>query len=152
MGNLSENFDLIEFFVNEPPCNIEEMAPKLWPRIRKNLVNAFLQPLRDYLNEPIIVTSGYRNSSRNRLIGGKPHSHHLFEADRSAVDFYTENMTEAWSWLKDHPQSFAYAYWNTGDNYIHVSGITKTDKRTGVTWIVGPPVNSDVYPTKNQKR
>ena len=36
-----------------------------------------LQILRDYLNEPIHINSGYRTPAYNKKIGGKPNSYHI---------------------------------------------------------------------------
>lgn len=36
-----------------------------------------LQKLRDILNKPVIITSGYRNQEHNRRVGGAPNSYHL---------------------------------------------------------------------------
>lgn len=36
-----------------------------------------IQVLRDYLGEPVYVTSGYRTPAYNKRVGGKPKSRHL---------------------------------------------------------------------------
>lgn len=36
-----------------------------------------LQAVRDVLKRPIIITSGYRNVSHNRAVGGHPNSYHV---------------------------------------------------------------------------
>ena len=41
-----------------------------------NLVTNILQPLRDFWNRPITVSSGYRSVELNRAIGGSPSSEH----------------------------------------------------------------------------
>lgn len=41
------------------------------------LIFYVLQPLRDKLGKPIIVTSGFRCAALNSLVGGKPTSQHL---------------------------------------------------------------------------
>ena len=41
------------------------------------LVNNVLQPLRDYLNKPVKISSGYRCSQINKLCGGVPNSQHM---------------------------------------------------------------------------
>ena len=42
-----------------------------------NLVSCTLQPLRDYLNEPITINSGYRTAELNRLVKGVYGSQHI---------------------------------------------------------------------------
>lgn len=54
------------------------------------LIVEFLQPLRDKLNKPIIITSGYRCDKLNSLVGGVNNSAHK---KGSAVDIHVPNMT-----------------------------------------------------------
>lgn len=42
-----------------------------------HLVFYILDPLRLAMNEPVIITSGYRSSTLNKLVGGVPNSQHL---------------------------------------------------------------------------
>ena len=106
------------------------------------LVRPILQPLRDELDVPIIITSGYRCYEHNKWVGGVENSHHLFEAGRSAVDFTTVDMSGAWKWLKARCGLFCYAYWQKEKNFIHVSGRTKTDNRVGQMWTLGEEENN----------
>lgn len=41
-----------------------------------NLVTNILQPLRDFWNRPITVSSGYRSTELNKAVGGSPSSEH----------------------------------------------------------------------------
>lgn len=52
----------------------------------------FLEKVRAHFGgKPLIITSGYRPSSVNRMVGGASSSEHLFDApDVGAVDFYIE--------------------------------------------------------------
>lgn len=54
------------------------------------LIVDFLQPLRDKLNKPIIITSGYRCDKLNSLVGGVSNSAHK---KGLAVDIHVPNMT-----------------------------------------------------------
>lgn len=42
-----------------------------------HLVFYILDPLRLAMNEPVIITSGYRSPELNKLVGGVPNSQHL---------------------------------------------------------------------------
>ncbi len=53
------------------------------------LIVEFLQPLRDKLNKPIIITSGYRCDKLNSLVGGVSNSAHK---KGMAVDIHVPNM------------------------------------------------------------
>lgn len=48
-----------------------------------------LQPIRDKLGKPMIITSGYRNSQVNKLVGGASNSQHT---KGQAVDFNVQGM------------------------------------------------------------
>lgn len=76
---LTENFTLEEliassvakrFNLNNSPSVAE--IEKL-----KELCEKILQPIRTKFGEPILITSGFRNSSLNRIVGGSPSSQHL---------------------------------------------------------------------------
>jgi len=64
---ISENFNLKEF---ECPCCHRVM-------LDSKLLN-LLQKLRDTIQEPIIITSGYRCKDENERVGGVKNSYHLF--------------------------------------------------------------------------
>lgn len=57
-----------------------------------NLIVYVLQPLRDYIGKPIIVTSGYRCKTLNELptIKGASNSQHVVG---QAVDIYVKDLT-----------------------------------------------------------
>ena len=57
-----------------------------------DLIFYCLQPLRDKLDKPIIISSGYRNPQVNKLVGGTPSSQHT---KGQAVDFTVPGMTIA---------------------------------------------------------
>ena len=65
MTKLSKNFTDSEFVC--PCCNGGIVSPILIDK---------LQQLRDLINKPIIVTSGYRCSTENKKVGGHSHSPH----------------------------------------------------------------------------
>ena len=56
------------------------------------LIFYVLQPLRDKLGKPMVITSGYRNSQVNKLVGGANNSGHLYG---QAADFIVKGMTPA---------------------------------------------------------
>ena len=51
-----------------------------------------LQPIRDKLKKPMIITSGYRNAQVNKLVGGVSNSMHQYG---QACDFKVSGMTPA---------------------------------------------------------
>ncbi len=131
---LSENLSVYEFFVNEPDSAITAERVE---RIYQKLVIPVLQPLRDFLETPIIVTSGYRNPEHNRRVGGHPESHHLFLEDKCAADIWTYDLPAAYRFLETIQDHFCYAYWEVSRGFIHISGLTQTNKRRVKLWAQG---------------
>ena len=57
-----------------------------------NLIVFCLQPIREKLKKPMIITSGYRNFQVNKLVGGSNTSEHT---KGMACDFVVSGMTPA---------------------------------------------------------
>ena len=55
-----------------------------------NLICYCLQPIRDKLKKPMVITSGFRSPKVNFLAGGKANSQHL---TGQAADFHVPGMT-----------------------------------------------------------
>ena len=93
-----KHFNLSEFFVssaadkngikNEPSS--DEKAS-----VERNinlLVDNVLDPIRDKLCTPIIITSGYRCLQVNKLVGGANNSQHM---SGCAADFHVKGFTRS---------------------------------------------------------
>ena len=93
-----KHFNLSEFFLsstaakngikNKPSAN--ERATIV--RNINLLVDNVLDPVRDMVNTPIIITSGYRCPQVNRLVGGVDNSQHM---SGCAADFHVTGFTPA---------------------------------------------------------
>ena len=117
---------------NEPPV---EVISNL-----QNLCQEVLQPLRDHLGVPVVITSGYRCRRLNRLVGGVPNSQHIAG---EAADFWVQGfkfqvpgskpgagsdvdmplMREAFAWIGKNCV-FDQLIWEQGKGgsvWIHVS-------------------------------
>lgn len=71
MMKLTKNFSRSEFDSKDG----SKMPGNILPNIQK-LANQ-LQTLRDKINKPISVNSGYRSTRHNKRVGGSPNSQHL---------------------------------------------------------------------------
>ena len=78
-----------------------------------------LQPTRELLNAPMVITSGFRNPIVNRLVGGVDSSQH---AKGQAVDFTVKGMTPSQiiSILKTSKIEFDQLI-NEYDKWVHIS-------------------------------
>ena len=81
---LTENFNLSEF-----ECKGGASMPSNVLSNIKTLAYQ-LQVLRDHLNRPIRITSGYRSPSHNKAVGGAKNSQHLYG---KAADIQVKNMS-----------------------------------------------------------
>jgi len=68
---LTTNFSLNEFACKDGTPVPDELKSNVQTLAEQ------LQILRDYLNEPIHINSGYRTPAYNKKIGGKPNSYHM---------------------------------------------------------------------------
>lgn len=123
-----KHFNLSEFFRSSTAAkNGIKNEPDIDARatIVRNinlLVDNVLDPVRDMVNAPIIITSGYRCPQVNRLVGGVDNSQHM---SGCAADFHVKGFTPSMMY-----EVFLYIY-NTlefdqlifyhSKNIIHVS-------------------------------
>jgi uncharacterized protein YcbK (DUF882 family) len=63
------------------------------PKVFDNMLTLILevlQPLRNYIGKPIIITSGYRSIALNAKVGGDSNSQHI---TGQAADFFIYGLT-----------------------------------------------------------
>lgn len=112
---LTKHFFLTEFLnLERHPDNLPSL------QVISNLAYGcatILEPARIYLNAPIIVTSGYRNATYNKEVGGKVNSQHLYgcAADIKVIDRCK------FSALVSHIRATQYDQLLTGKGWLHVS-------------------------------
>lgn len=107
-------------------CGIDNV-----PNVRRNqlvrgniilLVDNVLDPIREHVGLPVIITSGFRCPALNELVGGKGSSQHL---TGQAADFTVLGMTvreykELAYWCADNLE-FDQLIVYPGRKFIHVS-------------------------------
>lgn len=78
-----------------------------------------LQPIRDKLGKPMIITSGYRNSQVNKLVGGTSNSQHV---KGQAVDFNVQGMpvSRVVEFIKQSGIEYDQLI-NEYNNWVHIS-------------------------------
>ena len=97
-----------------------------------DLIVYCLQPLRDKLGKPMTITSGYRNSEVNALVGGVSASQHT---KGQAVDFTVSGYTPAQlvTLIKGYGIDFDQLI-NEYDSWVHISYV-KGNNRGDVRYI-----------------
>lgn len=73
---LSKNFALAEFIKPEEATTFQNAYNRPLLEHRLTQVAMALQQVRDELEMPLIVTSGWRSKARNKAVGGSPTSDH----------------------------------------------------------------------------
>ena len=98
--NLSKNFSLNEV------CRSNTARVKGLPNVPnaeqvknlQQLCENVLQPLRDYLGEPVVINSGFRSQAVNMAVGGAKNSQHTKgeAADIKCKDYPYAKKIYAW--------------------------------------------------------
>lgn len=123
-----KHFTLSEFFNSSTAVkNGIENEPSLDEKatIVRNinlLVDNVLDPVRDMVNAPIIITSGYRCPQVNRLVGGVDNSQHMSgcAADFHVMGFTPSMMYEVFLYIFNTLEYDQLIYYRN-KNIIHVS-------------------------------
>ncbi len=104
--NLSEHFPLREFLRSETAARMgREIEPTEEQLVNLGrLAKTLLQPIRDQLGRPMVITSGLRPPWLNKAIGGSPNSDHLYgrAADVIVVGMSPQTFAR-WVQLRQFP-------------------------------------------------
>jgi len=75
---LSDNFSLAELIKSQTAerCNIDNNADKEHIVSLEKLCDNILQPVRDYFQKPVMISSGYRSPELSQKIGSSSRSQH----------------------------------------------------------------------------
>lgn len=111
----------IKYRIDNTPT--EEQIEKL-----KITASKVFQPVRDYFNKPIFVTSMFRSEELNKRIGGSSSSQHVLceaiDMDADVFDFEDLTNSDIFTYIKENLE-FDQLIWEFGDNenpaWIHVS-------------------------------
>lgn len=147
MGDISDNFSYSEFLVSG---SFKELLEGIefteYERFKCfMLVKTQLQPARDYIKRPIILTSGFRTPELVKALRAKGYqasltSDHLFGGFSAAVDFkcydphYSEGIYNFFR--RNIPHSFGQliCYRDTLRKITHIHTSLPTEKHHAEVW------------------
>lgn len=96
----------------------------------RNLVTNVLEPIREIIGKPMVITSGFRNQQNNFLVGGVRTSQHL---KGEAADFYVKDLSSVRILRtileSDMKIPFDQLICYQAKNFIHVSYTTGRENR-----------------------
>lgn len=117
-------FSLREIYKNCTPAEIR--AAQRNKEVRKNIsyLRSLLNHLRDYVNEPIFVTSWYRSAKHNKKVGGVRNSHHLTGGAADITCFHLDFLYKTCLIMPQITQIIRY------ETFIHISIIPTKNHRT----------------------
>lgn len=72
---LNYHFTLSEFTKHMKPSEIKKIPFEHYDNILR--LSQLMNIIRNYVNRPLIITSGYRTPKHNKAVGGVPTSEHL---------------------------------------------------------------------------
>jgi len=128
---LSEHFTLTEMTVSETAArqNIDN-TPDASIIVNLRRLCAFLEQIRQLVDKPVLVSSGYRCSQLNQVIGGSPQSAHT---EGLAADINVPGLTpgELARCVADSPLMFDQLILEF-DQWVHVA-LAATSRRQLLT-------------------
>lgn len=89
----------------------------------KNLCVQVLEPLREHISRPLVISSGYRSPRLNAAVGGAANSQHL---SGQAADLKIPSVAEAREWMRWIMDNTTFdqlilEHNKSGSHWIHVS-------------------------------
>ena len=89
----------------------------------KNLCVQVLEPLRNHISQPLVISSGYRSPRLNAAVGGAANSQHL---TGQAADLRIPSVAEAREWMRWIMDNTTFdqlilEHNTSGSHWIHVS-------------------------------
>ena len=99
----------------------------------KETAEKIFEPLREFVNGPIKVTSMFRSPVLNEAIGGAKSSQHMKGQAMDLDDVYGyKTNSEMYHWIKEN-LNFDQLIWefgtDTNPNWIHVSYVSEDENR-----------------------
>ncbi len=136
MTNLSQSFTLQELVFSQTAARdgIDNTPSPAHVRAMRDLCTKILQPLRDSVGMPLVVSSGYRCPRLNRAIGGSVTSQHM-EGRAADVVCFGIDTKQLFKRVLELKLPFDQLIYEGGRQsiWVHVSFDPKRHRRTIMT-------------------
>jgi len=131
---LTDNFSLAELIKSQTAerCNIDNNPDKEHIVNLEKLCDNILQPVRDYFQKPVMISSGYRSPELSQKIGSSSRSQHCkgqaadFEipgvSNKELADFINDNLSFDQVILEFHDPDEINSGW------VHVSYVGDSNR------------------------
>lgn len=93
----------------------------------RTLIEAVLDPLREWYSKSIIINSGFRSEALNSAVGGVSNSFHLYGQAADITAGSREENEKLFNYIKDN-LPFTELGWEGNGTWIHVGWNGKDDK------------------------
>jgi uncharacterized protein YcbK (DUF882 family) len=140
ISDLTDNFGRWEFFVSEEHPELARISQymrdvgKVDDRLYL-LCKLILQPVRDFIGEPVMINSGFRSNDLNLAIGGTEKSLHL---RAKAADFTVVGeilLESCYEFIRDELEGrYCELFYYKDRGFIHVAlaDIFKKSPKVGI--------------------
>ena len=101
-----------------------------WEQINalQTLIEAVLDPLREWYDKPIYITSGYRCEALNEAVGGSFTSYHMIGSAADINQGSKEENQKIFDYIKDN-LPFTELGWEGDGKWVHVAYIKGRDEK-----------------------
>lgn len=139
MVRLSNNFTLHEMEIGMNP------VPAVCVPVFAILCVEILEPVREYAG-PLYITSGNRTEANNAYVHGQVSSEHKATADWCAVDFFCNEVSKTFDWMRNNPTLPYHQLILEKGKVGHVIHVSYNRLKPGVrSVLVGATNNSQPY-------
>jgi zinc D-Ala-D-Ala carboxypeptidase len=136
MTPLTKSFSLEELVFSQTAARegIDNSPGPAQVRAMRELCTNVLQPLRDAIGVPLIVSSGYRSPRLNRFVGGSVRSQHM-EGRAADVVCFSMDTKKLFKRVLELKLPFDQLIYEGGREsvWVHVSFDPKRDRRSIMT-------------------
>ena len=136
---ITEHFSLVEFTQSDTAESkgIDNTPDEKTIENIKHLCIEVLEPLRRYVDQPVVISSGYRSKALNKAVGGVRNSQHM-TGEAADIKGNKDQLREWMAWIMDNCRfdQLILEHNKAGLYWIHVSYSTKHNRQCVISSIL----------------